>query len=92
MKKKILAILLAVSCMGMMMTGCAGGEEEKEPEKQEEVKEDDGGESKEAESESGGVDAILADVEKQMNDALGELPESGKGERVGILMRKPGRN
>ncbi|MCI9215851.1 MAG: sugar ABC transporter substrate-binding protein [Dorea sp.] len=86
MKKKILAILLAVSCMGMMMTGCAGGEEEKEPEKQEEVKEDDGGESKEAESESGGVDAILADVEKQMNDALGELPESGKGERVGILI------
>lgn len=86
MKKKVLAILLAISCMGMMMTGCAGGEEEKEPEKQEEVKEDAKEEDEETEPETGGVDAILADIEKQMNDALGALPESGKGERIGILI------
>lgn len=85
MKKKVLAILLAVSCMGLMMTGCGGKEEEAEPEKKEEVQADTEDEGEEMEAESG-VDAILADIEKKMDDALGEAPESGKGERIGVLI------
>lgn len=87
MKKRMLAILLAVSCMGLLMTGCGGNQEEQEPEKKEEVQAEPNEHEEDHEAEAAkGVDAILADVEKQMNDALGELPESGKGERIGILI------
>ena len=29
---------------------------------------------------------LLADVEKRMNEALGELPKSGQGEKIGVLI------
>ncbi len=80
MKKRILAVLLSVSCMAAMMTGC--GSKADEP-KEETVKEEEpAGE----EEKGSGVDDILADVEAKMNEALGEMPETGKGERIGILI------
>ncbi len=79
MKKRILAVLLAVCCMIVMMTGCGG--------KEEEPKEDAAEEETDAGEETGSkVDDILAGVEEQMNQALGELPETGKGEKIGILI------
>ena len=80
MKKRILAVLLSVSCMAAMMTGCGSKADEpkEEPSKEEETA---------GEEETGGkVDDILADVEAQMNEALGELPETGQGEKIGILI------
>ncbi len=56
MKKRILAVLLSVSCMAAMMTGC--GSKADEP-KEETVKEEEpAGE----EEKGSGVDDILADV------------------------------
>lgn len=78
MKKRILAVLLSVSCMAVMMTGC--GSKADEP-KEETAEEETAGEEVESK-----VDDILADVEAQMNEALGELPETGKGEKIGILI------
>lgn len=79
MKKRILAVLLSVSCMAAMMTGCGS----KTDEPKEAVKE----EEPSGEEETGSkVDDILADVEAKMNEALGEMPETGKGERIGILI------
>lgn len=82
MKKRILAVLLSVSCMAAMMAGC--GSKEEEPKTETETVEE-----KEPEGEEetvSKVDDILADVEAQMNEALGELPETGNGERIGILI------
>lgn len=79
MKKRILAVFLSVSCMAVMMTGCGG----KADEPKEETKEEETAGEEETASK---VDDILADVEAQMNQALGELPETGKGEKIGILI------
>lgn len=80
MKKRILAVLLAVSCMALLMTGCGSEEQESE---ETTVQEEETTEEEETGSK---VDDILADVEEQMNQALGELPETGKGEKIGILI------
>lgn len=79
MKKRILAVLLSVSCMAAMMTGCGS----KTDEPKEAVKEEEPAGEEETGSK---VDDILADVEEKMNEALGEMPETGKGERIGILI------
>lgn len=81
MKKRILAVLLSVSCMVVMMTGCGGKADEpkEEPAKEEET-------AGEEEAAGSKVDDILADVEAQMNEALGELPKTGQGEKIGILI------
>lgn len=79
MKKRILAVLLSVSCMAAMMTGCGS----KTDEPKEAVKEEEPAGEEETGSK---VDDILADVEAKMNEALGEMPETGKGERIGILI------
>lgn len=81
MKKRILAVLLAVSCTAMLMMGCGSKEEPKEEQKEETTEE-----TTEEEAEESKVEDILADVESKMNEALGELPESGKGEKIGILI------
>ena len=32
------------------------------------------------------MEQLLADVENRMNETLGELPEKGQGEKIGILI------
>lgn len=94
--RKLFTGLLAASCMAAALTGCSGsggGTEtsapettaaaEKETETAETVQET---ESKDAKEASGKVDQLLADVEDRMNEALGELPESGQGEKIGVLI------
>lgn len=79
MKKKVLAVLLAAACMAALVMGCQGKEESSEnteDTKQEETQKDS--ESK--------VDEVLAEIEAQMDKALGTEPESGKGEKIGILI------
>lgn len=81
MKKRILAVLLAASCTAMLMMGCGSESSDAET-----SKEDTTTEKETAEDTASKVDDILAEVEAQMNEALGELPESGKGEKIGILI------
>lgn len=80
MKKRILTVLAAVSCVAVLLAGCGGKEEapKKDTAKEEET-------SGEEEAEGASAD-MIAQVEEQMNQALGELPETGKGERIGILI------
>lgn len=80
MKKRILTVLAAVSCVAALLAGCGGKEEEpkKDTAKEEET-------SREEEAKGASAD-MIAQVEEQMNQALGELPETGKGERIGILI------
>lgn len=40
----------------------------------------------ETKAAAGKTEELLADVEARMNEALGELPESGKGEKIGVLI------
>ncbi len=85
MKKRVLSVLLAVSCMAMVLAGCGSKEDAPEAEtvgKEETSKEEAGGEE---ETQNKTAD-ILSGVEEQMNQALGELPETGKGEKIGILI------
>ncbi len=90
MKKRILSVLLAVSCMAMVMAGCGGKEDAPEAETagREETAEEatDGEDETDAQEEESGAAAMIAGVEEQMNQALGELPETGKGEKIGILI------
>lgn len=81
MKKRILAVLLAVSCTAMLMMGCGSKDGEAETSKEDTTTEEDA-----TEDTASKVDDILAEVESQMNEALGELPETGKGEKIGILI------
>lgn len=80
MKKKFLAVLLAVTCTTMLAIGCGSKEEEPKEEPKETAQEDS------KEDAGSKVDDILAEVEEKMNAALGEMPESGKGEKIGILI------
>ena len=80
MKKRILTVLAAVSCVAALLAGCGGKEEE--PKKDTAKEEETSGE----EEAKGASADMIAQVEEQMNQALGELPETGKGERIGILI------
>lgn len=81
MKKRILAVFLTVSCTAMLMMGCGGKDSDAEAGKEDTVTEEGA-----KEDTTSKVDDILAEVESQMNEALGELPETGKGEKIGILI------
>ena len=58
-------------------------EETKEETKAAETEKETAAETKAA---VGKTEELLADVEARMNEALGELPESGKGEKIGVLI------
>ena len=95
--KKLFTVLLTASCMAAALTGCSGSDSEKgtsapeataaaketKTEATETVKETA---SEKAETSSGNVEQLLADVEARMDKALGELPENGQGEKIGILI------
>lgn len=87
--------LLAAGCMAAALTGCSGSESAKETsapettaaaEKETQTKALEETEANEKDAASGKVDQLLADVETRMSKALGELPESGQGEKIGVLI------
>lgn len=93
--RKFFAGLLAAGCIAAVLTGCSGSDSATETSAQETtaaaetqtetepVKETETA----AETESADkADQLLSDVEKRMNEALGELPESGQGEKIGVLI------
>ena len=67
MKKRILSVLLAVSCMAMVMAGCGGKEDAPEAEtagKEETAEEATAGEDEtDAQEEESGAAAMIAGVE-----------------------------
>lgn len=93
--RKFFAGLLAAGCIAAVLTGCSGSDSATETSAQETtaaaetqtetepVKETETA----AETESADkADQLLSDVEKRMNEALGELPKSGQGEKIGVLI------
>lgn len=93
MMRKCFTGLLAAGCIAAVLTGCGSSDSGKEtsaPETTAAAEKTTAAEtSKEteaAEASSGKVDQLLADVETRMSEALGELPESGQGEKIGVLI------
>lgn len=82
MKKRFLAVLLAVTCTAMLAMGCQSSKENTEEpdtvekEEQEEVQEE----------ETDVVGEMLAEIEAKMDAALGVEPETGNGEKIGVLI------
>ena len=95
--RKFITGLLAAGYMAAVLTGCSGSGGAKETSALETsaaaAKETESEPAKEADSatvaETESADKaglLLADVEKRMNKALGELPKSGQGEKIGVLI------
>ena len=95
--RKFITGLLAAGCIAAVLTGCSssgGAKETSAPETSAAAaKETESEPAKEAvsatvaETESADkAGLLLADVEKRMNEALGELPKSGQGEKIGVLI------
>lgn len=95
--RKFLSVLLTAGYIAAVLTGCSGSDGAKETSatettvaaemqtETEPVKETTA--ASESESESADkAGQLLADVEKRMNEALGELPKSGQGEKIGVLI------
>ena len=93
--RKFFAGLLAAGCIAAVLTGCSGSDSATETSAQETtaaaetqtetepVKETETAEETESADKA---DQLLSDVEKRMNEALGELPKSGQGEKIGVLI------
>lgn len=93
--RKFFAGLLAAGCIAAVLTGCSGSDSATETSVQETttaaetqtetepVKETETTEETESADKA---DQLLSDVEKRMNEALGELPKSGQGEKIGVLI------
>ena len=86
MKKRIFASFLALACMATLVVGCGSKEaEETQAEATEQVVEEATEKPAEA-AEADAVDAMIAEVEVTLQNQLGVEPESGKGERIGVLI------
>ena len=93
--EKILTVLLTAGYIAAVLTGCSGSDGAKETSatettvaaemqtETEPVKETTAASESESADKAG---QLLADVEKRMNEALGELPKSGQGEKIGVLI------
>ena len=93
--KKFFTGLLAAGCIAAVLTGCSGSDGAKEtsapettvavetPTETEPVQETAAASEAESDDKAG---QLLAEVEKRMNEALGELPKSGQGEKIGVLI------
>lgn len=93
MMRKCFTGLLAAGCIAAALTGCGSSDSGKEtsaPETtaaaEKTTEAETSKETEAAEASSGKVDQLLADVETRMSEALGELPESGQGEKIGVLI------
>jgi len=93
MMRKCFTGLLAAGCIAAVLTGCGSSDSGKEtsaPETtaaaEKTTEAETSKETEAAEASSGKVDQLLADVETRMSEALGELPESGQGEKIGVLI------
>ena len=93
--RKFLTVLLTAGYIAAVLTGCSGSDGAKETSatettvaaemqtETEPVKETTAASESESADKAG---QLLADVEKRMNEALGELPKSGQGEKIGVLV------
>ena len=93
--RKFLTVLLTAGYIAAVLTGCSGSVGAKETSatettvaaemqtETEPVKETTAASESESADKAG---QLLADVEKRMNEALGELPKSGQGEKIGVLI------
>lgn len=93
--RKFLSVLLTAGYIAAVLTGCSGSDGAKETSatettvaaemqtETEPVKETTAASESESADKAG---QLLADVEKRMNEALGELPKSGQGEKIGVLI------
>ena len=93
--RKFLTVLLTAGYIAAVLTGCSGSDGAKETSatettvaaemqtETEPVKETTVASESESADKAG---QLLADVEKRMNEALGELPKSGQGEKIGVLI------
>ena len=93
--RKFLTVLLTAGYIAAVLTGCSGSDGAKETSATETTvaaemqTETEPVKETTAASESESADTagqLLADVEKRMNEALGELPKSGQGEKIGVLI------
>ena len=93
--RKFLTVLLTAGYIAAVLTGCSGSDGANETSatettvaaemqtETEPVKETTAASESESADKAG---QLLADVEKRMNEALGELPKSGQGEKIGVLI------
>ena len=93
--RKFLTVLLTAGYIAAVLIGCSGSDGAKETSatettvaaemqtETEPVKETTAASESESADKAG---QLLADVEKRMNEALGELPKSGQGEKIGVLI------
>ena len=93
--RKFLTVLLTAGYIAAVLTGCSGSDGAKETSatettvaaemqtETEPVKETTAASESESADKAG---QLLADVEKRMNEALGELPKSGQCEKIGVLI------
>ena len=93
--RKFLTVLFTAGYIAAVLTGCSGSDGAKETSatettvaaemqtETEPVKETTAASESESADKAG---QLLADVEKRMNEALGELPKSGQGEKIGVLI------
>ena len=93
--RKFLTVLLTAGYIAAVLTGCSGSDGAKETSatettvaaemqtETEPVKETTAASESESADKAG---QLLADVDKRMNEELGELPKSGQGEKIGVLI------